>query len=303
MREYWSDFALLHKAKLQHRMLKPSILSDRELKGTSIVVCNSGESRIEIELTMKKMRRRVILLVIVYGIVMLNCQPYYPAMPVTEISGRVGPARGSKTSQVKSTKKAVQPEYQIEVGDVIEVKFFYQDELNEIVSVRPDGRITLQRIGAIFALGMTPSRLQEIVTIKYAEIIKEPEVTVFIRKFSDLRVYVMGEVKNPGGLTWQQNLTMMRAVADAGGFNKGAQLTSVLLLRLENDHLQAQRVDLKDLLRGRNLSRDIRLKPNDVIYVPSRFIMHVKEFVTNFYDVVLPPLDMYYRAAVLDRIY
>ncbi|MFZ5516560.1 MAG: polysaccharide biosynthesis/export family protein [Candidatus Zhuqueibacterota bacterium] len=259
---------------------------------------------------MNKMSLQVILFVAVHGFVLMNCQPYYPAIPDTDSPGKVGPARASiklpvaqKASPVKSATKNVQPEYQIEVGDVIEVKFFYQDDLNEIVTVRPDGRITLQRIGAIYALGMTPSRLQEIVTIKYAEIIKEPEVTVFIRKFSDLRVYVMGEVKNPGGLIWQPNQTIARAVAEAGGFSKDAKYSSILLLRLDRDHLQAIRINLKELLRGGNLSRDIRLKPNDVIFVPSRFITHVKEFVTNFYDVILPPLDMYYRATVLDRIY
>ncbi len=238
-----------------------------------------------------------------------NCQPYPVVNSGINSNGRnqsknsgIKLSGRNNPSKARSLSASKLPEYQIAVGDIIEVKFFYQEDLNEIVTVRPDGRITLQRVNSIYVLGMTPSHLQKIISLKYSEIIKEPEVTVFIRKYSDLRVYVMGEVQTPGGLDWQQNLTLVRAVAEAGGFKKEAKVTSILLLRLVNNRIYAHRLNLRDLFKGSKLPRDVRLKPNDVVFIPSKFITNVKEFVTNFYDLILPPLDVYYRATLLDRI-
>lgn len=254
---------------------------------------------------MKNKKELAYLLIIFLWFLFSKCQPYTPVNSNFSVTGKNSVNRQKIPSRevngISSGLKKIMPEYEIAVGDVIEVKFFYQGELNEIVTVRPDGRITLQRVGSIYVLGMRPSHLQEIIQKKYAEIINDPEVTVFIRKYSDLRVYVMGEVQNPGGQVWQPNLTIVRSIAEAGGFKKEAKYSSILLLRLHNNRIYAHRVNLEDLYRGQKLPRDIRLRPNDVVFVPAKFITHVKEFITNFYDLVLPPLDMYYRALILDR--
>lgn len=195
------------------------------------------------------------------------------------------------------------PEYRLGIGDVLEVKFFYHPEFNETITVGPDGRVSLQRIGFLYVVDMPPSKLQVLIKKKYAEIVKDPEVTVFLREFAALKVYVLGQVQNPGGFAWQKNLTVVRAIAEVGGFTRAAKYSDILLLRLENRHLVVRKINLKEMLKGRTRQRDFRLKPNDVIHVPMRTIANVKEYVNHFYDLILPPLEIYYRAGLVQNYF
>ena len=92
------------------------------------------------------------------------------------------------------------PEYRLGFGDEIEVKFFNNAQFNEMITVRPDGRITLEKIGDIYVTGMTPSQLDSLITTTYADIIRDPEVTVFVRKFGSYQTYILGEVGDPGAI-------------------------------------------------------------------------------------------------------
>jgi len=108
----------------------------------------------------------------------------------------------SKSNYQKSysypAEKTEVPEYTLGFGDVLEIKFFNNNQFNEIVSVRPDGRITMEKIGDIFVDGMTPSQLDSLITKTYADIILNPDVTVFVRQFGGYKVFVLGEVNTPG---------------------------------------------------------------------------------------------------------
>ena len=95
-----------------------------------------------------------------------------------------------RSASVQRTARSV-PEYQLGFGDVIEVKFFDNERFKETVKVRPDGRISLECIGDIFVAGMTPAQLDSLVTRTYAEIIQNPDVTIFVRDFGGYQVYVL----------------------------------------------------------------------------------------------------------------
>jgi len=73
------------------------------------------------------------------------------------------------------------------VGDQLEIKFFYDTELNEQVIVRPDGRISLQLVHEVMAAGLTPADLTKLLTAKYAAELKKPELTVIVRSFGARR--------------------------------------------------------------------------------------------------------------------
>ena len=76
-------------------------------------------------------------------------------------------------------------EYLIQSGDQLDIKFFYNPELNETVQVRPDGKISLQLIDEVQAAGLTPSRLDELITKKYTPELRKPEIAVILRTFSN----------------------------------------------------------------------------------------------------------------------
>jgi len=201
----------------------------------------------------------------------------------------------------ESTKKQSKPEYLLGFGDVIEIKFFRNSEFNETVTVRPDDRISLQKIGELEVSGMTPSQLDSVITTTYSEFVLEPDVTVIVREFGGLNVYVLGEVESPGGYPVERDMSLLQALAVAGGPTNSAKLGSVLVLRRDQGKRgQAIKVNLVKLLKGKSqleiAQNNILIHPYDIVYVPKTPIANVADFMTKIYDVFLPPVDIYLRA-------
>lgn len=194
------------------------------------------------------------------------------------------------------TTPVVETEYRLGIGDEIEVKFFNNSEYNETAQVRPDGKISLQRIEDIRVAGMPISKLDDIITRAYAEILVDPDVTVFLRNFGGRRVYVMGEVQQPGSYDLVRGMSVLRAIAAAGGPSNGARMNSILLLRRSDERgLQAERLDLAPSRMAQMMENDLAVQAFDLIYVPRTFIADVDAWVSQVYRVVLTPLDVYSR--------
>lgn len=194
---------------------------------------------------------------------------------------------------------ALLPEYRLGFGDVVEVKFFNNERFNETVAVRPDGRITLEKMGDIPVTGMTPLELDSLITTTYAVFVRNPEVTVFVRQFGGYQVYVLGEVNAPGGYPLQRDMSLLQAIAAAGGFKETAKRGSVMVLRPgEQKQINALKVDLTAAIRGHNQPDEnvLYVQAQDVIYVPKTFISSTSAFLKQVYDGVLPPLDTYFQA-------
>ncbi|MDH3349589.1 MAG: polysaccharide biosynthesis/export family protein, partial [Desulfobulbaceae bacterium] len=85
-------------------------------------------------------------------------------------------------------------EYRIQMEDQLEVKFYYNEDLNEQITVRPDGYISLQLIEDIKAAGLTPFQLTKVLKEKYKDVIANTEITVIVRSFMGQKIYVDGEV-------------------------------------------------------------------------------------------------------------
>ncbi len=192
------------------------------------------------------------------------------------------------------------PEYKILPLDELEVKFDYHLEFNELATVRPDGRITLHKIGDIYVEGMTPSELDRLVTEKYNEVTATPDLAVIVRRFSSHIVYILGEVKNPGTYDIRSRMTILQALATAGGTIRGAKLGSVIVLRKNaGGEPEAMSFDL-----GGGAIKKARVKQElvaaqDIIYVPRNIISNVSDFLNQVYDGLLPPVEIYLRALYL----
>lgn len=205
---------------------------------------------------------------------------------------RAGQSNMMNVSQ-NSAAAARATEYLLGFGDVIEVKFFANSEYNEVVAVRPDGKISLQRVGDIFVAGMPVSELDDIITKTYSEILVNPDVTVFVREFGGQQVYVMGEVNNPGAYTISKGMSLLRAITTAGGPLNSAKLNSIILVRADqNQNIYAERIDLSPSNLKSLLEQDKSIQPYDLIYVPKTFVADLEAFVSQIYKVVMPPLDL-----------
>jgi protein involved in polysaccharide export with SLBB domain len=181
----------------------------------------------------------------------------------------------------------VQP-FTLSAGDVIDVKFFYTPELDESQIVRPDGYMSLQLVGDVRAEGKTPAGLHQELLKRYAPHLKQPRVTILVRRTYDSRVWVSGEVKRPGPVQMTGKLTVLEAVMEVGGGTRPtADLTNVLIVRQKDGHHYGCVVNLKNVLKGRE-GQQFFLHPRDVVFVPPTGITKANDWVDQYINKMVP---------------
>ena len=179
------------------------------------------------------------------------------------------------------------PMYRFTPGDNMDVKFDYVPELNDTVTVRPDGYISLQRVGEIRVQGLTPAELSEQLKARYGAVIKQPELTVIVRQFAVQRVFVGGEVTSPGMVPLHGQVTCLQAILSTGGPRMSARLSDVVLLRhVGENQAEAYKLDLNKVIAG--TVADTVLRPFDVVVVPRSRIAKVGQFVDSYINALLP---------------
>ncbi len=188
-------------------------------------------------------------------------------------------------------------EYIIQPGDQLDIKFFYNPELNELVTVRPDGRISLQLIPEVKAAGLSPTKLTELLKQNYSKELANPGIAVIVRSFVSQRVHVDGEVNRPGLVTLIGPTTVLEAVAEAGGFKDSARKEEVIILRKVSDKKPLTIVaNLKNAISGVDRSQDIQVLPYDIVIVPRSKIGDVNRFVDLYFRRNIPiPFGLTYQ--------
>ena len=180
-------------------------------------------------------------------------------------------------------------EYVLQLGDVIDIKLFYNPELNETVTIRPDGKISLQLVDEIEVLGLTPSELDKILTEKYSKILYKADVAVIVKQFTSQKVYVGGEVNLPGLIPYSGKLTSLQAIFQAGGFKNTAKLKNIVILRNQGtEEPLFMTINLKEDLMKHTQNNDILLKPYDVVFVPKTSIAKINQFVDQYIRQLIP---------------
>jgi polysaccharide biosynthesis/export protein len=179
---------------------------------------------------------------------------------------------------------AALPPYHIQVGDVLDVRLLLNPELNEEVTVRPDGHISTTAVPDMLAYGRTPADLADSLRGVYAHDLQNPRVSVEVKSFAPTRVYVGGEVATPGEfITVGPTLTLSQAIARAGGTKLSSDDTSVFVIRRgPNDKPEFLSTRWKAVRQGREPNADIRLAPYDVVYVPKMGIAEVYQFYNQY---------------------
>ena len=184
-------------------------------------------------------------------------------------------------------------DYYLQPGDNLDIKFFYNPELNENVTIRPDGKISLQLIEEVQAAGLTPAQLDDLLTKQYATQLKQATLTVIIKEFGGQRIYVGGEVYSPQVLTVVGKVNALQAIFNAGGFKDNAKLSSVMIVsRGPGNRPLAKKVDLKKALKGELPEEDFILKPFDMVYVPKTNLARADEFMKHIYNFIPPRIGI-----------
>ena len=180
-------------------------------------------------------------------------------------------AAEKKTDAAKQTwsAKASPNDYQIGAGDILEITIWKEPDLSrEEVLVRTDGKVSFPLLNDVQAAGLTPLEMKRNMEIGLKEFISNPFVTITVRSPESQKIYILGEVLNTGEYPLTKNLTVLQAFALAGGFTEWASKKEIILMRKEDGKEKIYRINYKNIIKGKDLSQNIKLKADDTIIVP-----------------------------------
>ena len=157
-------------------------------------------------------------------------------------------------------------EYRLGPGDKLRIEVYKDAQLSQSVQVRPDGKITLPLVGDLEATGRTPIELRDTIAKSLQEYVTNPTVTVIVVEATVATAYVMGEVNHPGAVTLQAPLTVMQALAMAGGLKDFADAKNIRVLRPRASGVEALSFNYKEALKSSRAP--IYLRAGDTVVVP-----------------------------------
>ena len=182
--------------------------------------------------------------------------------------------------QSKSAAKPAEPaqtlvaknqanDYIIGSEDVLSVNVWKEPEISKVLPVRPDGKISLPLIGDTAASGLTPKQLQENIEKNLEAYMSHPEVTVIVQEAKSQRFNIVGEVERPGSYTLGTPMTVLDAIAVAGGFKDFAKRTKIYVLRANASGSQIRMpFNYKKVIKGRHSEQNVELQAHDTIVIP-----------------------------------
>jgi polysaccharide biosynthesis/export protein len=178
------------------------------------------------------------------------------------------------------------PRYVIHRQDSLLIQFSLSPELNQTVTVQPDGYINLQSAGSLHVEGLTVPELADAVKKAYAGILHDPIVNVDLEDFQKPLFTVTGQVSKPGQYELRSNISVAEAIAVAGGLQPTAKTQIFLFHRTPDGSMfQVQKFDLKAVMNGKNLEEDATVRPGDLIVIPEKFIVQFKKYVPYSFNL------------------
>ena len=171
------------------------------------------------------------------------------------------------------------PRYVIQREDVLQLTFPLSPELDQTVTVMPDGYIDLQDVGGLHAQGLTVPQLVDAIKKSYVGTLHNPIIQVDLKDFQKPFFTVSGQVGRPGKYELRSDITVAEALAIAGGMTPTAKTQIFLFHRTSSGWVETRKINMKDILRGKNVNEDASIKPGDMVYVPEKFIANFKKYV------------------------
>jgi len=159
-------------------------------------------------------------------------------------------------------------EFRIGKGDILQISVWREPELSSVVAIRPDGKISLPLVNEVYVVGMTPMELQEELVKEYKRFVNTPVVSVRVQQINSRKIYIFGNVGRQGAFPISRNITVLEAIAEAGGLVPFAKAKNIYVLRNVDGVPIRLPFNYKAVIRGKHSEQNIILKPGDIIYVP-----------------------------------
>jgi len=249
-----------------------------------------------------KKAKKVFIILAFYSLWLINCPtPRALAQGREYLRGRVG-SLASEQSLVPG-QEAPKVEYFIAVDDEIEVFVWQNSDLSKSVIVGPDGQISYPLTGRILAAGLTPVQLEDKLREKLSEYLKNPEVSVMMKKYAGNKIVILGEVTYPGIYTYKGTINLIDAIALAGDFTPAAHSDSVILVRGNLDEKpEAKRINLIQAITRGTSDAGIILQPTDIIFVPKTFVANLNKFIADIGPIIGAASNSIYLRQQIRRI-
>lgn len=152
-------------------------------------------------------------------------------------------------------------------NDVIEVRVFQEKDLSGTHRVSDLGEIRVPLVGTLKVDGLTADEVQHELEKRFnANYLRDAQVTVIVKEFRSRQVFVLGQVNKPGPYPYDGRMTVIGAIAKAGGTTKLADANSTVVSRRDGTKTRKMRANVKDIRRGD--APDVELSPGDIIFVP-----------------------------------
>lgn len=194
------------------------------------------------------------------------------ALALALLAMTAGPACWAGRKPMPSTPiQAVDlaPEERLGIDDVFEVRVFGEKDLSDFYRVAADGTIDFPFVGRISVVGMRSGEVQEIITNKLKEgYLKNPQVSLMVKEWNSRKVSVIGQVQKPGAVAYFPSMTIVDAIAAAGGFTGIASKNSVTLRRENKGSVESKMCPVADISEGR--APNVVLRPGDILVVEER---------------------------------
>jgi len=172
-------------------------------------------------------------------------------------------------SSFSLTQEKYTAEYKIGPKDLLEIRVFGLDEMNQTVRVSEEGRITLPLLGEIVVDGLSKTELEKKLSQLLGEkYLQNPQVTVFIREYQSKRVSVLGAIEKPGPYELLGRQTLLQIISQAGGLTRDAGNEIIVIRLLEDSTSISLKISIEDLILKGDARLNIPLAPSDIINIP-----------------------------------
>jgi polysaccharide export outer membrane protein len=179
------------------------------------------------------------------------------------------PAEKSAESRPIAAPAPADSQYVIGKEDILSVQVWREPELSRLVAVRPDGNISLPLVGEVAAAGKTPLELQRNLAELLDKYMTAPGVSVIVQDTRSQRFSIIGQVTRPGTYPLSKPMTVLDALALAGGFRDFAKGEKMFILRINADGTRLKiPVSYKKIVSVKGTAQNVELQVRDTLVIP-----------------------------------
>jgi polysaccharide export outer membrane protein len=190
------------------------------------------------------------------------------------VSGLVGCASTQQNlpTDTETNSSVLIKSYRIAINDKLTINVWKNPELSLSEPVRPDGKISMPLVGDVMAAGYTPEELAATIEKRLANYVKAPNVTIILTQLSGQeflsRIRVTGSVAKDVSMSYNQGMTVLDAVLEAGSVDVYADANNTKVHRRTSNGSETYDIYLKDIMEKGDMRTNIQLMPGDIVTVP-----------------------------------